>query len=60
MGVALPYLGLTDRDLALTWLKEACNDRDVWALMMKVDPIYADLRKDARFVDLLRRLGLQQ
>jgi tetratricopeptide (TPR) repeat protein len=60
IGVALLYLGLGDRELALTWLEKGCNDRDVWALMMKVDPIYADLRMDTRFVALLKRMGLDQ
>ena len=60
IGVALPLLGLGNREQALPWLEKACNDRDVWALMMKVDPIYADLRMDARFVALLRRMGLEQ
>jgi hypothetical protein len=60
IGVALPLLGLGDRDQALTWLDKGCNDRDVWALMMKADPIYADLRMDARFVTLLQRMGLEQ
>ena len=60
IGVALTLLGLGDREQALTWLEKACNDRDVWALMMKVDPIYADLRMDARYVALLRRMGLEQ
>jgi hypothetical protein len=59
-GVAMIYLGLGDRDQALTWLEKGCNDRDVWALMLKVDPIYAHLRTDARFVALLRRVGLEQ
>jgi tetratricopeptide (TPR) repeat protein len=59
-GVAMIYLGLGDRDQALTWLEKGCNDRDVWALMLKVDPIYADLRTDPRFVALLRTVGLQQ
>ena len=31
-GVAMIYLGLGDRDQALTWLEKGCNDRDVWAL----------------------------
>jgi len=60
VGVALPLLGLGDRDQALAWLEKGCNDRDVWALMMKVDPIYTDLRADARFVALLRQMGLEQ
>jgi adenylate cyclase len=59
-GVAMIYLGLGDRDQALSWLEKGCNDRDVWALNLKVDPIYADLRTDARFVTLLKRVGLEQ
>jgi adenylate cyclase len=58
-GIAIIYLGLGDRDQALTWLEKGCNHRDVWALMLKVDPIYADLRTDPRFVALLRRVGLE-
>jgi tetratricopeptide (TPR) repeat protein len=60
IGVAMPLLGLGDREEALTWLEKGCNDRDIWALMMKVDPTYADLRRDTRFVALLRRMGLEQ
>ncbi len=59
-GVAMIYLGLGDRDQALTWLEKGCNDRDVWALNLKVDPIYTDLRTEARFVALLRTVGLEQ
>ena len=59
-GVAMIYLGLGDRDQALTWLEKGCNDRDVWALMLKVDPIYADLRTEPRFAALLRKIGLEQ
>ncbi len=59
-GVAMIYLGLGDRDQALSWLEKGCNDCDVWALMLKVDPIYTDLRTDARFVALLRTVGLEK
>lgn len=59
IGVALAYVGLGNRDFALTWLEKACNDRDVWALMIKVDPVYAKLRPDSRFIALLRRIGLE-
>ena len=59
-GVAMIYVGLGDRNQALTWLEKGCNDRDVWALNLKVDPIYADLRTDPRFVALLRMIGLEQ
>jgi tetratricopeptide (TPR) repeat protein len=59
-GVAMIYMGLGDRDQALACLEKGCNDRDIWALMLKVDPIYADLRTDSRFVALLRTVGLEQ
>ncbi|HTV31794.1 MAG TPA: adenylate/guanylate cyclase domain-containing protein [Methylocella sp.] len=57
--VATVYLGLRDRDQALAWLEKGCNDHDIWALNLKVDPIYADLQTDARFVALRRMVGLE-
>jgi hypothetical protein len=59
MGVAMVYVGLGDRDQAHAWLEKGCNDRDVWALMINVDPIYVHLRTDVRFVALLKRIGLK-
>ena len=59
IGVAFTFLGLGDRQQARIWLEKACSDRDVWAVMMKVDPIYADMRTDPWFVALLRRVGLE-
>ena len=59
-GLAMVYLGLGDRDQVLAWLEKGCNDHDIWALMLKVDPIYTDLRTDARFLALLRTVGLDQ
>jgi tetratricopeptide (TPR) repeat protein len=58
--VATVYLGLQDRNQALAWLEKGCSDHDIWALNLKVDPIYADLRTDPRFVALLRAVGLEQ
>jgi hypothetical protein len=57
---AMPPLSRISARSATAWLEKGCNDRDVWALNLKVDPIYADLRTDARFVALLKRVGLEQ
>jgi TolB-like protein/tetratricopeptide (TPR) repeat protein len=57
--VATVCLGPHDRDQALAWLEKGCNDHDIWALNLKVDPIYADLRTDSRFVALLKTVGLE-
>jgi hypothetical protein len=59
-GVAMIHQGLGDRDQALAWLEKGCNDQDVWALDLKVDPIFEDLRTEPRFAALLRRIGLEQ
>ena len=57
-GVAWVYLGLGDHERALEWLQMALNDRASELIYLKVDPIYDDLRGDARFTTLLRRVGL--
>jgi hypothetical protein len=59
IGVAVVYLGLGERGQALDWLEKSCDERDVWALMLKVDPVYQDLRTDSRFAGLLARVGLE-
>jgi len=60
IGVAMVYLGLGEREQALDWLEKSGGQRDVWALMLKADPIYAELRADQRFAGLLGRVGLEQ
>jgi hypothetical protein len=44
----------------LYWLEKAEAERSGALLLLKVDPIYDDFRTQARFQDVLRRLGLQQ
>jgi hypothetical protein len=57
-GVAWVYLGMGDHDHALEWLQKAIDDRASELIYLKVDPIYDGLRGDARFINLLRRVGL--
>lgn len=57
IGVAMVHLGLGEREQALDWLEKSGEQRDVWALMLKVDPIYAALRDEARFAALLEKAG---
>lgn len=58
IGIALVNLGLGQSEQALEWLEKSCDERDVWALMMKVDPVYNELRPNIRFGNLLVRMGL--
>lgn len=57
--VAGIYAGLGDKDQAFKWLERAFEERDVWLMNLKVDPVFAKLRSDKRFQDLLTRAGLR-
>jgi TolB-like protein/Flp pilus assembly protein TadD len=57
--VAAIYTGLGDKDQAFKWLERAFEERDVWLMNLKVDPVFAKLRSDKRFQDLLTRAGLR-
>ena len=56
--IAAIYTGLGERDQAFDWLERAFDERDIWLMNMKVDPVFSSLRSDKRFIDLLRRTGL--
>jgi DNA-binding winged helix-turn-helix (wHTH) protein/TolB-like protein/Flp pilus assembly protein TadD len=57
--VAAIYAGLGNKDQAFKWLEKAYEERDVWLMNLKVDPVFAKLRSDKRFPDLLARAGLR-
>ncbi len=57
--VAAIYTGLGDKDQAFKWLEKAYEERDVWLMNMKVDPVFSRLRTDKRFSDLLTRARLR-
>jgi TolB-like protein/DNA-binding winged helix-turn-helix (wHTH) protein/Tfp pilus assembly protein PilF len=54
--IALIYVGLNDKDQAMVWLEKAYAERFNPAVLMR--PCFDPLRSDARFQDLLRRIGL--
>jgi serine/threonine-protein kinase len=56
--IAQIYLGLGQRDRALDWLEKAYVEHSQSLLLIKVDPWLDELRADARFGELLRRIGL--
>jgi len=54
------YIALGDKDSAFSWLDKAYKDHSPDILLLRTDPTYAPIRSDARFADLVRRLGLPQ
>ncbi len=55
---AVVYAGLGDKDKAFAWLDKAFQDRSFFLIWLKVEPLFDSLHDDARFADLLRRIGL--
>jgi len=55
-NIALIYVGIGDPDQAMDWLNKAYEARFNPSILLR--PVFDPLRPDARFQDLLRRLGL--
>jgi eukaryotic-like serine/threonine-protein kinase len=56
--VARVYLGFGDNDRVFEWLNKACDERYGYLAYLNVDPIFDSVRADARFAELVRRVGL--
>jgi serine/threonine-protein kinase len=58
-NIAVVYAGLGQNDEAMLWLEKAYQARSAWLIYvaLKVNPRWDALRSDARFQDLLRRIG---
>jgi hypothetical protein len=57
LDFAFTYALLGDKEHTLEWLEKAYEARDPW-LYVKADPRLDNLRADARFQSLIRRMGL--
>ncbi len=57
--VAAIYAGLGDKDQAWKWLETAVEERDIWLMNLKVDPVFAKLRSERKFTDILARIRLR-
>lgn len=56
--VAAIYAGLGEKDQAFKMLETAFEERDMWLVNIKVDPVFSPLRSDQRFRNLIDRIGL--
>ena len=57
-ALAYVYIGLGDKDQAFVWIEKAYQERSNFVTYLKVVPIVDSLRRDPRFSDLIRRVGL--
>lgn len=57
-SLARLYGKLGENEHAILWLEKACQEREPAVIYLQVDPAFAPLRSDPRFVRLERRIGL--
>jgi DNA-binding winged helix-turn-helix (wHTH) protein/TolB-like protein/Tfp pilus assembly protein PilF len=57
--VAAIYAALGDQEQVFKWLETAVEERDIWLMNLKVDPVFAKLRTNRKFTDLLARIRLR-
>jgi DNA-binding SARP family transcriptional activator len=56
--IAAIYACLAETEQAFAWLRRAYEERDVWLMWLRVDPVFDDLRSDPRFEELISLVGL--
>jgi len=54
------YIGLGEKDEAFRWLDMGYQERDPQVSRLSINPLFDPLRSDARFTELMRRVGLPQ
>jgi TolB-like protein/DNA-binding winged helix-turn-helix (wHTH) protein/Tfp pilus assembly protein PilF len=59
VDIAAVYCGLRQPDAGMRWLNRAYLNRDKGMDMIGIEPIFDGCRSDARFQDLVKKLGLQ-
>ena len=53
------HLGLGDADQALDWIEQGVAERAGDAVGLKANPVWDDLRSEPRFVELVKKIGLE-
>lgn len=57
-GTAGLFAAVGDKETTLAWLEKSYDARQANLVSMKIDPMLDSLRDDARYLDLLRLVGL--
>jgi len=56
--IARIYAGLGEKEQAFKWLEKGYEERSDHLIRLKTDPTFDSLHSDARFADLMRRVGM--
>ena len=56
--IASIFMGLKDFDRTFEWLESAVRERSTWLVHVGWEPRFKPIRKDPRFADIVRAIGL--
>jgi tetratricopeptide (TPR) repeat protein len=56
-SMARLYARLGDNNQALEWLQKAYDKHSDYLVLLKVDPMFDETRRDPRFAELMRKVG---
>ena len=59
-GLAPPALGRAVEERGFESLDRAFRERDVWLVWLKTEPRFDCLRSDARYQEILKRVGFPE
>jgi serine/threonine protein kinase/Tfp pilus assembly protein PilF len=57
--IALIYTGMGEAGPALEWLEKAYDEHNGWLSFLNIEPRFDALRPDARFQELIKKVGLK-
>jgi TolB-like protein/class 3 adenylate cyclase/Flp pilus assembly protein TadD len=60
LEVAAVYCGLGDREQAFTWLDQGVEARVPTIYDLKTTPVWDNLRSEPKFIELLKKVGLEK
>jgi tetratricopeptide (TPR) repeat protein len=58
--VAALYFVLGDIDEGFQWLERAYQEYDSWVRLLKTDTVFDPVRDDPRFLEILKKIGLER
>ena len=59
LEIARVHTALGEKDQVFDCFNKAVEEREGWLIWVKLEPSFDSLRSDARYAELLRRMGLQ-
>lgn len=57
-NIATIYLSLHEQEAAFNWLNKAVEEKDVWLVWLKLDPLFDAILSDERYLKLLSAIHL--